>query len=154
MAHVVVIDRMAFQKVKLDDAGNRTIEPDGNEVVVRKGNYVPDWVPPWQLAAFQQSGMIVPVADRPVFEPEPVGLGPVPPEVPPAPGDVLPPVERTDVVTDTGTPEAQPAPQGTESRATWEAYATSPQVGMTTEEAQAYPNKAALIDAVTARTQK
>lgn len=130
MAFVVVIDQMAFQKVKLDEDGNRTIQPDGDEVIVKKGNYVPDWVPEWQRNAFQQSGMIGYVADRP--EPEPVA------EVgPPAPAKAEPVVVET------------PAPGA--SRADWEAFATGDAVGMTAEEAASFPNKAALIDAVDAR---
>lgn len=121
MAHIVLYDRLAFQKVKFDDEGNRTIEPDGPEVIVKKGGYVPDFVEDWQLSAYQQSGMITAVADRPAApEPEPVG--------PP------PPVDGR--------------PKDADSRAKWEAYATSDAVGMTPDEAATPENKAALIQAV------
>jgi type IV secretory pathway VirB10-like protein len=137
MAHVVVFSQLAFQKVKLDKDGNRTIEPDGPEEVVAKGHYVPDYVPEWQLAAFTQAGMIVPVANRPEPEPQ-VEVGP------PAPTQPVTPVEP---VTPTGPVALKP----TDSRSDWEAYATSDAVGMTSEEAVSFPNKAALIDAVDAR---
>jgi hypothetical protein len=172
MAHIVLFDRMAFQKVKLDAAGNRTVMPDGEEVIVLKGGYVPDWVPEWQLAAYAQSGMITPVADRPVFaEPDPVG--PVPPmtiDSPPAPGSVGSPIATPDQQVigpddqsddqGAGNQGAQTvlftstAPSEGASRAVWEDYATSDAVGMTEAEVKSYPNKGALIDAVTAKTSK
>lgn len=127
MAHIVLYDRLAFQKVKYDDEGNRTIEPDGPEVIVKKGGYVPEWVEDWQLSAFQQSGMITAVADRPA-EPEPVAVGPEPPKA------------------------EDEAPDESATRSEWNAYAEK--VGFTAEEAASYPNKGALIDAVNARKQQ
>lgn len=124
MAHVVLFNRLAFQKHKLDENGNPTIEPDGPEEIVYKGHPVPDYVPDWQLQALAQSGMIVPVADVP----QPVARPDAPAE-PQGPAELKP----------------------TDSRAAWEEYATSKEIGMGEEEAQAFPNKGALIDAVNAR---
>lgn len=130
MPHIVVFDRLAFQKVKLDELGNRTIEPDGPEVIVTKGHRVPDWVPDWQLVAFMQSGMITGVAEIP--EPEPVpDLGPQPPV-----DDV---------------PSGPVAPQEADTRGAWESYATSDAVGMSAEEAASFRNKPELINAVNER---
>lgn len=130
MKHVVLFDRLAFQKHKLDKAGNPTIEPDGPEEIVYKGHPVPDYVPDWQRSALAQSGMIVAVADAPAPVPLP-DLGPVPPTEP----------VTDDVV----------APKPTDSRADWEAFATSDAVGMSADEAASYPNKQALIDVVNAK---
>jgi hypothetical protein len=130
MPHIVVFDRLAFQKVKLDDQGNRTIEPDGPEVIVTKGHRVPEWVPDWQLVAFMQSGMITGVAEIPEVAPAPQ-VGPVPPAQ--------------------SEPDGPVAPKDTDSRVMWEDYATSPAVGMSEDQAKSYPNKGALIDAVTAK---
>lgn len=127
MAHVVLFDRLAFQKHKLDDAGKPTPEPDGPEEIVFRGHPVPDYVPDWQLSALANSGMIVAVADVPQPVPLP-DLGPVPPVA-------------DDVV----------APKPTDSRADWEAFATSDAVGMSADEAASYPNKQALIDVVNAK---
>lgn len=128
MGHVVLFDRLAFQKHKLDGAGNPTIEPDGPEVIVYKGHPVPEWVPGWQLAALANSGMVVAVAEppAPVQVPE---LGPQAPSGPSGPA----------------------APKPTDSRADWETFATSDAVGMTADEAASYPNKQALIDSVNAK---
>lgn len=136
MSHVVLFDRLAFQKHKLDAEGNETVEPDGPEVIVHRGHPVPEWVSDWQLQALSQSGMIVPVADAP----EPVAV----------PDDLGPPAPVAPVPDDS--PPAPVALKPTDSRADWEAYATSDAVGMTEEEAAAFPNKQALIDAVGAKT--
>lgn len=127
--HVVLWDRLAFQRYKLDKEGNPTLEPDGPEEIVFRGHPVPDYMPDWKRDALKQSGMIVEVADvpQPVAVPEPLG--------PPAPDE--PPV-----------PEV-PAPNAT--RGDWEAFATSEAVGMSKEEAESYPNKQALMDAVNAK---
>jgi hypothetical protein len=126
MRHVVLFDRLSFQKHKLNPDGTESIEPDGPEEIVRKGHDVPDYVPDWQRTALAQSGMIVAVAELPAPEPVPDDLGP------PAPADL--------------------APEARDSRADWETYATSDAVGMTADEAASYPNKQALIDAVNAKT--
>jgi hypothetical protein len=134
MKHVVLFDRLAFQKHKLNPDGTQSIEPDGPEEIVRRGYDVPDYVQDWERSALANAGMIVPVADvpQPAAVPEPLG--------PPEP-----------VVQESETP-AGPDPR--DSRATWEDYAQSPAVGMTADEAASYPNKQALIDAVTAKTSK
>lgn len=124
---VVLLDRMAFQKHKLDDAGNPTIEADGPEEIVTKGHFVPDYVSDWQIQAFVQSGMISPVAVAPQAAPAPA-VGPEPPA------------------------EVNAAPDETATRTEWNAYAEK--VGFSAEEAASYPNKGALIDAVKARTQQ
>lgn len=99
--------------------------PDGPEDVVSKGERVPDYVPPFTLDALSASGMITMVNDEPVLPP----IAPEPePEVPTGPV----------------------APKTTDSRAAWEAYAE--ELGMPAEQAQGYPNKGELIDAVTALT--
>lgn len=126
MRHVVLFDRLSFQKHKLNLDGTESIEPDGPEEIVRKGHDVPDYVPDWQRTALAQSGMIVAVAELPAPEPVPDDLGP------PAPASL--------------------APEARDSRADWETYATSDAVGMTADEAASYPNKQALIDAVNAKT--
>lgn len=127
MRHVVLFDRLAFQRHKLDEAGNPTIEADGPEDIVRKGYDVPDYVPGWQREALTNSGMIVAVGEIPIPVPVPADLGPAAPSGP-------------------------VAPRPTDSRADWETYATSDAVGMTADEAAAFPNKQALIDAVNAKT--
>src|SRR3954470_23239315 len=134
MKHVVLFDRLAFQKHKLNPDGTQSIEPDGPEEVVHRGHDVPEYVQDWERSALANAGMIVPVADvpQPVAVPEPLG----PPE----------PVVQE--------PEAPAGPDPRDSRATWEDYATSPAVGMTADEAASYPNKQALIDAVNAKTSK
>jgi hypothetical protein len=132
MRHVVLFERLSFQRHKLDDAGNPTIEADGPEDIVYKGHDVPDYVPDWERAALANSGMIVAVAEFPQPAPVPQDLGPVAPK----------PAEPTGPV----------APKPTDSRADWESYATSDAVGMTDDEAASYPNKQALIDAVNAKT--
>lgn len=129
--HVVLFDRLAFQKHKKDENGNDTIEPDGPEEIVRRGHPVPDYVPDWQREALANSGMIVAVADVPEPVPLPADLGPVKPE--PVPDD------------------APVAPKPGDSRADWEAFATSDAVGMNADEAASYPNKQALIDVVNAK---
>lgn len=128
MKHVVLFDRLAFQRHKLDADGNPTIEADGPEDIVRRGHDVPDYVPEWQRTALANAGMIVAVAEvpAPVEVPE---LGP------PAPAE-----QKT---------SEPPAPNAT--RGEWEAYAVSDAVGMTKDEAEAFPNKQALIDAVIAK---
>lgn len=128
--HVVLFDRLSFQKHKKDKDGNDTIEADGPEEVVYRGHPVPDYVPDWTLDALRNSGMIVAVADVPAPVPLP-DLGPVPPAEPAADDAVV--------------------PQERDSRADWEAFATSPAVGMTADEAASYPNKQALIDVVNAK---
>jgi hypothetical protein len=129
MKHVVLFDRLSFQKHKLNPDGTESIEPDGPEETVYRGHDVPDYVPDWTRAALANAGMIVSVADvpQPVAVPEPLG----PPE-----------------------PEVTSGPDPRDSRAAWEDYATSPAVGMTADEAASYPNKQALIDAVGAKTSK
>jgi hypothetical protein len=139
MKHVVLFDRLSFQKHKLNPDGTESIEPDGPEEIVYRGHDVPDYVQDWQRSALANAGMIVPVADvpQPVAVPEPLG--------PPEPMGQEP-----------GTSGAQESTglKPTDSRAMWEDYATSPSVGMTDEEAASYPNKQALIDAVNAKTSK
>jgi|1185.fasta_scaffold827590_1 hypothetical protein len=130
MKHVVLFDRLSFQKHKKDKAGNLTIEPEGPEEIVYRGHEVPDYVPDWQRAALANSGMIVAVADTPAPAPVP-DLGPVPPAEPVA----------DDVV----------APKPTDSRTDWETFAASDAVGMSADEAASYPNKQALIDTVNAK---
>jgi hypothetical protein len=134
MKHVVLFDRLSFQKHKLNPDGTESIEPDGPEETVFRGHDVPDYVPDWTRSALANAGMIVPVADvpQPVAVPEPLG--------PPEP-----------VVHESETPSG---PDPRDSRSAWEDYATSPAVGMTAEEAASYPNKQALIDAVNAKTSK
>jgi hypothetical protein len=129
MKHVVLFDRLAFQKHKLNPDGTQSIEPDGPEEIVHRGYDVPDYVQDWERAALANAGMIVPVADvpQPAAAPGPLG----PPE-----------------------PEVTSGPDPRDSRAAWEDYATSPAVGMTADEAASYPNKQALIDAVNAKTSK
>lgn len=135
MKHVVMFDRLAFQRHKLNPDGSESIEPDGPEEIVYQGHPVPDYVPSWQRDALANSGMIIAVAEAPVpmVIPEPVG--------PPAP-------VVADVSPDAIVAEA-PAPNAT--RGEWETYATSDAVGLTAEEAESYPNKQALIDAVNAK---
>lgn len=125
MRHVVMFPRLAFQKHKTNPDGSQSIEADGLEEVVLQGHDVPDYVPEWTRRALANAGMIVPVGEVP--EPAPVpDLGPAAPTGP-------------------------VAPRPTDSRADWETYATSPAVGMSENEAQSYPNKLALIDAINAK---
>lgn len=161
MAFVVAFDRLAFQKHKTDpDTGLESIEPDGPEVIVRKGHKVPDWVAPWQLAALAQSGMIAYIADAPAeFAPAaPPALQAVPEAVPLRDVVVVEQGSETvaepDAAEPTPTEPAAPAPGPADSRAAWEEYATSTAVGMTEAEASSFPNKGALIAAVNERTQK
>lgn len=167
MSFVVAFDRLAFQKHKTDpDTGLESIEPDGPEVIVRKGHRVPDWVAPWQLAALAQSGMIAYIADAAAeFVPAaPPALHAVPEAIPlrdpvtttTTTGGVI---EVTDPDLAEDSPEGpaepvSPAPAPADSRAAWEEYATSPAVGMTEAEASSFPNKGALIAAVNDRTTK
>jgi hypothetical protein len=82
MKHVVLFDRLAFQKHKLNPDGTQSIEPDGPEEIVHRGYDVPDYVQDWERSALANAGMIVPVADvpQPAAVPEPLG--------PPEPGGV------------------------------------------------------------------
>lgn len=151
MAFVVAFDRLAFQRHKLDEAGNPTIEPDGPEQIVRKGYKVPDYVPPWQLAALANSGMIAFVADPPTPEPAPApALHAVPEAIP-----LRTPVTPVDPDAADFDPESaetvNPEPATGDSRAAWEEYATSQAVGMTEDEARGYRNKTDLIAAVAER---
>lgn len=134
MGHVVLFDRLAFQRHKLDGDGNPTIEPDGPEEIVYRGHPVPDYVRDWERDALANAGMIVAVAEAPAPVPLPQDVGPQPPAEPVIPAD----------------PVAE-APAPTATRGDWEAYATSDAVGMAKEDAEAFPNKQALIDAVNAK---
>lgn len=131
MDHVVLWDRLAFQKHVLDENGRPTPVPDGPEEIVTRGGAVPDYVMGWERNALANAGMIVAVGGVVAPAAPAVAVGPV------APAEQAP-----------AEPEA-PAPTAT--RGEWEAYATSDAVGMTAEEAASYPNKQALIDAVTAK---
>lgn len=124
MPYVVAFARLAFQKHKLDDEGNPTVVPDGDEEIVTKGYPVPDYVQEAELQALMNSGMIFAVGDAPKPAPaEEVG--------PPAPAE-------------------DPAPKPLDSRATWEAFAVDKEL-FTEDEASSFPNKNALIDAVNAK---
>lgn len=158
MAHIVLFERLAFQKTKTDDAGNPTILPDGPEEIVAKGHRVPEYVPEWQLAALAQSGKIVAVADPVEILPPPAPAFTI--DAPPPP-DFAARVEANASAPDfeSGGSATEPVPAATEpapadSRAAWEEYATSPAVGMSQEEATGYRNKAELIAAVNGRTSR
>src|SRR5689334_4917319 len=85
MAYQVLFQRLAFQKTK---DGDPTV-PDGPEVVLNRGELVPDWVPTYHLSALFNAGMIVEVADEPRVDLVPVAAVPEQPRTPDQPA-VLP----------------------------------------------------------------
>jgi hypothetical protein len=153
MAHVVVFNALAFQRVKLDNAGNPTIEPDGEEDIVAKGGRVPSYVQMGTLSALESAGMIVAVGDdtKPVVEEvgpiAPIPTAPIFPPTGPMPVMVTPegetPVEESG---DFG-PAAPVAPKASDNRGVWEGYAVA-SGKMTRDEAASYENKGALIEAL------
>lgn len=159
MAHVVVFNQLAFQKVKLDDNGNPTVEPDGAEQLVKKGGRVPSYVQMSTISALESAGMIVPVGDdsKPVLE----DVGPIAP-IPTAP--ITPPEGTSPIMVtpeeaeeeeddeDLGpaepvAPSAAVAPKTSDNRKAWEDYAVASDK-MTREQAESYPNKGDLIEAL------
>lgn len=142
--HVVYFQKLAFQPI--DEHGVAT----GKEEIVKRGDPVPSYVPPFVINSLTNAGMIVEVGDKdPGLVPldqEPVSLaGPDQPPGPTGPalldlgtgaGDVVSPV-----------PVERPKPG--DSRATWEQYGSA--IGLDQLQLEALPNKAAVIEAVDAR---
>lgn len=153
MAYQVLWQKLAFQKV---DPENPTVAV-GEVEIVERGGLVPKYVPSFTINALMASGMIVPVADEPdpllipvVAEPmQPVGPD-TPLVLPTGQSTILEP-SSPNVDTEASAPAPVAKPKHTDSRTKWEAYATSPAVGMTEGEAEEYANKADLIAAVEAK---
>lgn len=149
MAYQVLTGRLAFQKVDPEDP----MVAIGEEVIVEKFGKVPDWVLPFTINALTNSGLIGPSLER---EDGPIVLEQIPPQprtpdqplilpsdpngtpLPPGLGvDVVVPDEAgTAPVADTTTTEPAVKPSASDSKAEWELYATTPQVGMTQAEAE------------------
>lgn len=160
MAYQVYFNKLAFQKTK---DGQPTV-PDGPEVILNRGELVPEWVPSGQVAALATAGMVVYSADplpelvpvdavaeqyrtpdQPAVLPsDPLGTSPVlgdllsdaPTDAPREPAEPLTPTPANPVV------EPLPAlPKDVDNKETWEQYATRPQIGMTSGDAEAMTKK-------------
>lgn len=164
MPFIVLAPRLAFQKTEPE---NPTV-PVGDEEIVQRGGSVPDYVPTYITSALASAGSVVfaderpdlrPVDDVPpqVRTPDMPGVLPSDPHgVPLLPGDLVttePPREvEVDVppVDETGGPALGAPPKASDSKDTWETYATHPKIGMTLAEAEAM-NKTDLMAQVKQR---
>lgn len=142
--HVVYFQQLAFQPVDKDGVAT------GKEEIVKRGDPVPSYVPPFVINSLTNAGMIVEVGDTdPGLVPiEEIPVAPPGPDNPPGPnGPALP-----DLGTGAGdvvSPVPVEKPKPTDSRATWEQYGSA--IGLDQLQLEALPNKAAVIEAVDAR---
>lgn len=169
MPYIVLANKLSFQKTKDDDPR----VPEGEALLVNKGERVPEWSPTFLISALESAGLVVFAQESvPPFEVGPVPAQPRTPDQPivlpsdpngaaPTLGDLLAPVDETPVGTGeagsgSSTDAADPAvplgplPKTADSKDVWEQYAAHPSIGMTLGEAEAM-NKTDLMAEVKRR---
>lgn len=173
MPYIVLANQLSFQKTKDDDPR----VPDGAEILVKKGERVPEWAPTFLISALDSAGLVVFAQETvPPFEVGPVPAQPRTPDQPavlpsdpngtaPTLGDLIgstedPPLDEdfdnsvgpdgTTVGHGTAANPLGPLPKTADSKDVWEQYAAHPSIGMTLGEAEAM-NKTDLMAEVKRR---
>lgn len=164
MPYLVLFNRLSFQRV--DPFDPRV--PVGDPVTVQRGDFVPEWVTPFEVNSLMNAGMISSVESKEqapeIFPIETIPANPRTPDQPnvlPSDPNGFPPVvagqgvepERGGEGGDPATPVSPiqpPKPAVTDNKKAWEDYAASPAIGMDRAEAES-ATKVKLIEEVNRR---